>query len=280
MTKTAKTHSLAKADFIDVIEAAATQFGKVLIKQIDKADTSYTGLVIEKIGVPSPVVNLDRLYEDYCNGKTMCWCIDKTKEILNMTMDIPFAPTDMLDWNKVKDRLFLRLVGNITDGIYRCIADMYLVPYVSISEEEGMVARITPELLEAWNIDEDTLFEQAERNQKTLRPVKIESLAARLGLPDNGVGAYIVSTEHGVCGASAILYDGVIDEIREKIGDFYIIPSSIHETLVLPKTSVKDLQELKALVRRVNSMSVEDGETLTNSIYTYDFKAREIIKIA
>lgn len=276
----AKTNVLAKADFIDVIEAAATQFGKVLIKQIDKADTSYTGLVIEKIGVPSPVVNLDRLYADYCNGKTMCWCIDKTKEILNMTMDIPFAPTDMLDWNKVKDRLFLRLVGNITDGIYRCIADMYLVPYVSISEEEGMVARITPELLDEWKIDEDTLFEQAERNQKTLRPVKIESLAARLGLPDGGVGAYIVSTKRGVCGASAILYDGVIDEIREKIGDFYIIPSSIHETLVLPKTSIKDLQELKALIRRVNSMSVEEDETLTNSVYTYDFKAREIIKIA
>lgn len=278
----AETNVLAKADFIDVIEASATQFGKVLIKQINRADMSYTGLVIEKIGVPSPVVNLDRLYEDYCNGKTMCWCIDKTKEILNMTMDIPFAPTDMLDWNKVKDRLFLRLVGNITDGIYRCIADMYLVPYVSISEEEGMAARITPELLDEWDIDEDTLFEQAERNQETLRPVKIESVAARLGLPDMGIKAYIVGTEHDWCGASAILYNGVVDKIKEKIGDFYIIPASIHETIVMPKSGVSrdDLQELKKLVKTVNSTDVEDTDALTNSIYTYDFTAREIIKIA
>lgn len=276
----AKTNVLAKADFIDVIEAAATQFGKVLIKQIDKADTSYTGLVIEKIGVPSPVVNLDRLYADYCNGKTMCWCIDKTKEILNMTMDIPFAPTDMLDWNKVKDRLFLRLVGNITDGIYRCIADMYLVPYVSVSEEEGMAARITPELLEEWNINEDELFEQAERNQETLRPVKIESLASRLGLPEAGVKAYIVGTEHDWCGASAILYNGVVDKIKEKIGDFYIIPTSIHEVMVIPKSEIPDVKHLKRVVNLVNGTDVDDTEMLTNSIYTYDFTAREIIKIA
>jgi hypothetical protein len=276
----AKTNVLAKADFIDVIEAAATQFGKVLIKQIDNADTSYTGLVIEKIGVPSPVVNLDRLYADYCNGKTMCWCIDKTKEILNMTMNIPFAPADMLNWNKVKDRLFLRLVGNISDGIYRCIADMYLVPYVSVSEEEGMAARITPELLDEWNIDEDTLFEQAQRNQETLRPVKIESLASRLGLPETGVKAYVVGTKHDWCGASAILYNGVVDKIKEKIGNFYIIPSSIHEVIVIPKSEETDINNHKRLVNTANETAVEDKDVLTNSIYTYDFTAREIIKIA
>lgn len=274
---------ITKEEFIntisDTISDTVKEFGNATIMTLNKADKSYTGLVIKKVNTPSPVINLDRLYMDYCNGVPLDECVNTAKDILNMKANLPIRMDELLDWDIVKDRLYLRLVGNIVDNtIYQKAADMYLVPYISISEERGMTTKVISQMIEKWKVSEEEVFEQAKRNQTNLRPVKIENLAERLGFPDE-LPLFVVSTESGCCGASAILYDGVPERIRDMLGEFYILPSSIHETIVIPKED-RDIEELRDLVAFVNDTEVADDEVLTNSVYTYDFNTNELIKVA
>ena len=53
-------------------------------------------------------------------------------------------------------------------------------------------------------------------------------------------------------------------------GNFYILPYSIHEMLVLPDDGKISVDELKMMVTDINMTEVEPAERLTDSVYYYD----------
>ncbi len=57
-------------------------------------------------------------------------------------------------------------------------------------------------------------------------------------------------------------------------GNYYILPSSIHETIVVPDDGNTKRQDLEAMVKAVNQNQVAPEERLTNSVYHYDTKIR------
>lgn len=274
---------MRKTEFIEVMEAHAEQYGEVVIQNIVRPNVTYTGLMIKKeAGIPSPVVDLDWLYELFENGKiTLEQCYEQMDEILSSKPE-GFNASDILDWEKAKDKLFLRVFGKKPEkpeGYYREIEDLYLVPYVQVTSDDTAVARVVSTLLDKWEVDEDIVFDYAKLNQETLRPGKIVSMAEQLGMTGE-IPMYIVSTESGINGASAIFYDGICEEIREKLGDdFYIIPSSIHEVITVPKSMSPNISRLKAMVECVNATEVKEEDRLTNSVYTYDFDLKKIVKV-
>lgn len=271
---------MTKAEFVNLIMTVADEFGVAKTVETKRVDTTYTGVTLDVTGIPVPVVNTDKLYAEYCNGKSVESISRIVRDIFNTDPEIPLTMDELTDWNIVKDRIFLRLVREVDDGMYRKVADMCLVPYVSVAENKGLMARITPEWMNSWGVTEDMVFEQAKNNQETLRPAKIESLADRVGQPEEEPSSlYIVSVKSGCCGASAITYDSVPTRIRNLIGEFYIIPASIHETIVIPKEG-KDPEDLKMMVEFVNKTQVADEDILSYSVYTYDFDKKEIVKVA
>ncbi len=67
-----------------------------------------------------------------------------------------------------------------------------------------------------------------------------------------------------------------MDQAAERAGgDFFILPSSIHEVLIVPDNGEMKLPELEAMVRDVNATQVAPPDKLTDSVYHYD--AREKI---
>lgn len=77
-------------------------------------------------------------------------------------------------------------------------------------------------------------------------------------------------------GSAGILDTDKLQEISEAIGqDLYILPSSIHECLLLPK-SEKTVQELKEMVQEVNRQEVEPEEWLSDNVYEYSAATKEI----
>ena len=233
--------------------------------------------MIRKDGVPTPVVNIDAIFDDYLVGKvSLDDCYETIDRVLAMEPD--FDKSAIMDWSKAKDRLFLRVFGRVSEGtIYREVTNLYLVPYIQVDNRGAALVRVTSPLLNLWKVSEDEVFAIAKENQETFRPAKIMSLAEQLGMPEVGelVPIYVVSTD-SACGASAIFYDGIVDTLYEKFGEeFYILPSSIHEVLVIPKSTAPSTKDLENLVAKVNADEVDEDERLTNSIYTYDFTARE-----
>ena len=81
----------------------------------------------------------------------------------------------------------------------------------------------------------------------------------------------VVSNEIRTAGASAIFYPDVLDQVAEKAGgNFFILPSSTEEVLVLPDNGRMNYRELDAMVCEVNDAQVAECEQLGNHVYHYD----------
>ena len=80
----------------------------------------------------------------------------------------------------------------------------------------------------------------------------------------------VLSNTRRIEGAVCILYPGVLESLaREEGHDLYILPSSIHEVILLPDTGAPSAEELKRMVREVNDTQVAPEEVLSYSLYRY-----------
>ena len=67
-------------------------------------------------------------------------------------------------------------------------------------------------------------------------------------------------------------------EIADKVGDFYVLPSSVHETLIIPKDAGMELRDLEQMVQEVNQTQVAPQERLSDHVYEYDAKEHELFR--
>ena len=82
---------------------------------------------------------------------------------------------------------------------------------------------------------------------------------------------YVATVPDKNSGAGVLAYQDFMDQAAEKLGgDFYILPSSIHEILLVPDNGEKAADELRAMVKEVNATQVRPEEKLTDNVYHYD----------
>ena len=79
-------------------------------------------------------------------------------------------------------------------------------------------------------------------------------------------------------GASCMLYPDLIREISDSAGSsLFIIPSSVHEVLILPVENTEEGEEVKSMIREINDTQTEPGEILSYSLYYYDREQGKIM---
>lgn len=84
---------------------------------------------------------------------------------------------------------------------------------------------------------------------------------------------YILTNEEKYFGAAALLYPHVLSHISRLLHcNFYVLPSSIHECILVPDSGQFSKKELETMVREVNETQVEDEEVLSQNVYYYDGK--------
>lgn len=113
-------------------------------------------------------------------------------------------------------------------------------------------------------------FESAQQRN----PVMVRTIEDMLGLPPRKYSMaptmYVVTNEQNERGAAAILYPGMMEYLAEKCGgDYAILPSSIHEMMVVT-TEGADLHRLESLLQEVNGREVSPAERLSDRLYCYD----------
>ena len=59
-------------------------------------------------------------------------------------------------------------------------------------------------------------------------------------------------------------------------GDYFVLPSSVHEVLIMPKSEDMDPKELRNMVQDVNATQVAEGEILSDQVYEYDAKTHKL----
>lgn len=207
-----------------------------------------------------------------------------------------------------KEKIYYRLVSmKMNEGLKDKVPsipflDMLVTFHVLLQSNEEQICslRITNEMAGRWGMDTKTLYSLAKDNTSKLFPERIYRLRDMVDKLCGAAGGkteelkevseaiqkkwymepYVLTNSRGINGAAAVLYRGILRRISDGFnGDCYVLPSSIHELLVLPKEAGLAVEgELRSMVREVNGAYVSREDFLSNQIYCYDRK-RDIIKI-
>ena len=92
-----------------------------------------------------------------------------------------------------------------------------------------------------------------------------------LGMRDDEKKMLVLSNPSFLNGAASLFYENCMDRISEAVGgDFVILPSSVHELIVLKDDGSLDYNDLAETVRNVNRTMVKPSEFLSDHVYRYD----------
>lgn len=92
---------------------------------------------------------------------------------------------------------------------------------------------------------------------------------------------YVLTTESGNLGASALFYPDVQDKAADLMGSgYYVLPSSVHECILVPDTAGHNEKDLCAMVREANRSVVEPKDVLSDNVYHFDKDSRQLSRVA
>ena len=242
----------------------------------------------------SPTIYLEQYYEAYKEGSEWSELVDRIVDTfrLGAKKEI-FDVQSFLDFEDAKEHIVFKIVNyeknkKLLKKIpHRKIMDLAVVYYYLLSNDsfENATILIYNNHLENWKITADELDEIAMKNTPNLLGADLRSITDVLNEmlksrgvdtafldeePTEGGSMYVLSNESKVFGAAAILYSEVLKKFADKIGsDLFILPSSVHEVIIIPKEDGMDWEKLQEMVVEVNATQVEEVEVLSDSVYYY-----------
>lgn len=275
---------------------------QVMESTVIKNNTSKLGLTIKLPNIKAtPVVYIDDMYDYYNKVNDLDDTFNKTISIIeNSINSIKNARLDDSISNLMKDikgNVFPRLVNTKTNEVmlqntpHREFLDMSIVYYIEqyndrLDSVEAI--RITNELMHSENLSEEQLYHNSMKNmiekEKSLMTPMIKiimNLQFGVGIipeekeitkDDFSGGEFIVlSNEHGINGSRQMLNINTLIKASEIAdSDLYILPSSIHEVLLVSVNEINAIpSELKDMVRDVNISEVSKEERLTDNAYIF-----------
>lgn len=260
----------------------------------------------------APTIYLNDFYEHYENGRDMDSIMEQIASIrTEHEMDQDFDISKITNFENVQDKIIPRIVGmeeneellaNRPHALMDDLAVIYAVDLGS-NDNGSMSVPITNHLMENWNVSQKTLHEAALANMGELTPSTFKTMneiMKEMMLPDmvEQMGGdreaaeamieamipdeermYVLTNEQKLNGAAAILDDKMMDQIREKVGDeFFILPSSTHEVLIVPAEAGIELEALESMVQEVNATQVAPQDRLSDHVYQYDAETRAVFR--
>lgn len=248
------------------------------------------GFVIEGLGSVQPIVYPDNLYEAYQRYEDM--------ELVIQSIDIAIECEKVegfkdivKDWEQAKEYIYPYIVNidknqlclECNEYVYKPKLDFAYGVFVEIPDDDGQACvNITEKMLELWDVSEAEVFEIAERNAKyyvkPMRQVIAELTCAEFSEEDFEEEAmYVVTSKTRNRGAAAIFdYQLLRNTAEELQADFFIIPSSLHEIILVKEESVSSKQTLKEIVHDVNQSQVSDDEFLSDNVYYYSREEHQV----
>ncbi len=251
----------------------------------------------------SPTIYLDSFYEMMEEGTDMEHIVKKILEVY--VRGLPRGNVDMdffKDFDSVRDRIVYRLVNReknrellqeIPHVDFLDLAVCFCYSYENPEIGEGMIL-IHNTHLEMWQTSHRELMRLAERNTPRLMPAWLCSMACALnGILDEealaqlrqmqretGKYMYVLSNDRRCQGAAAILYPGMLARAAQQMGgSFYILPSSIHEVILLRDETQSGGRQLHEMIEDINRNQLREEEVLSDYAYLYDAAAEKVVEI-
>lgn len=270
---------------------------QVNILQVNKLQgESYLGARIDRgDGLASPVIDLETAFHEMKVVRPYEKVIDDLMDTARSVLkDMPELSVEKLsDYDRAKNNLIMQVIpvkGNedrLADMPHRDMEDMAVVYRVIVgSDRRGeMSYLVTNPLLEEYGITHEQLYADAvqsmrEQNSYSITPLfdvlaAIDPVFADGPVPEPDNTLLVATNEQKMYGAGVIAMPEFMEEAAEKLhGDYYILPSSIHEVLLLKDDGNTDYRGLEAMVQEINESAVAPKERLTDTVYHYDANER------
>ena len=265
-------------------------------------DLQLTGLTIRSTDNNiCPTIYLEKFYEEYEAGADMSEVLAKIAEV-RMKHDVAeqFNVAQITDFEQIKGKLVPRLVNaemnfELLETRPHMLIEDLAVTYCALLDQsfDGTASvAVTNDLMKLWDTSVEELHKIAVANLSELLPSTFKGMTEvmsemmgmsteemeMMGMTPEDEQMFVLSNSIKVNGASAVLDTKMMEEIAEKVGDFFILPSSVHELLIVPVRSGMDVDSLESMVREVNATQVQLEERLSDHVYTYSLE--EGLKIA
>lgn len=268
-------------------------------QNIEKLNQNYESLtVIPENGVFGATLNLETAFAEYNRNGDYKNVLDKSVDVVLAGIDrMPAVDLEnLLNYEAMKKTLAIDIISAERNEIllqkvpHELMEDMAAVyRFVLNNSEAGReTVLVTKDMLNNMGIIEEQLMSDAKEIAPKIRPVVIQGMNEvmkekmgeeefeKIDLPneENEI-LFLASVPDGICGAGVLAYPNFMEQAADIIGgDFFILPSSIHEVLLVPDDGSWSARALKTLVENVNETEVRPEEKLTDSVYHYDSKAQ------
>ncbi|MDO4621580.1 MAG: DUF5688 family protein [Eubacteriales bacterium] len=227
-------------------------------------------------------------YKEYARGASITDLAEQMAEQYRKAAAEAEIPEDFLEeYDKVKSRIFCKLVNyKMNKELLKHVPhkriweDLCLIGYYEM--EPGCLGnatvRIDRRLVEKWGITEAEFLDHAMENTMRERGPVFRSLRSvlreyDLGVPeseDEEEELYMLTTKDRNLGTVCILYPGIREQIAEMLhADLLLLPSSIHEWLILADKGGYSEEDINQMIREINHSQVIPEEILSDHVYRY-----------
>ena len=260
------------------------------------------GLTIMEDGTNlSPTLYLNYYYDTYQDGTDLSSIIEAMLRTYDSNKPHGKIDTSFFtDYQNVKPRIVYKLIHYeknrhlLSDLPHFRYLDLAIVFYclVSSSTSGSATILIRNEHLRFWNISPDQLFATAKENTPKLLTYELRNMNELMAellntVPPSDALAekkdaspcpmYVLTNQNKLNGASCILYEHLLELFADRLGaDLYILPSSVHEVILIPATSDTSFAELSRMVKEVNETQVSPEEILSDHVYYFSRNSRSI----
>ena len=291
---------LSFTEFVDAVKESIKDYlpekfqdAQVRVEPFQKLNTAYLGLQVRREDqTVVPNINLSAMFEEYQReGRSMGAMLTA---IAGQVQLAPEMQTGWLkDYDQVKEHLFIRVSDAKENEAFLAMSPHKEVDGLAISYHiafEGLhgVEASTPvsyKMMEMYGVTAEQLHADALESSQRLYPVKFrrmnEIMAEMMGMepdmaadmmpPMEGPQLMVLTNMQGMHGAGAMFYPDQLETIAQQMGtDFFVLPSSVHEVLILPDDGTTEPDSLQFMVREINQSTVAPEDRLSDFVYHYD----------
>lgn len=270
--------------------AAGTQYTVIPRKERRNNSVVLDGIMLQRGNERvAPNVYLNQYYPKYCSGESaeqiaeqiLTLCEEKQEEIRELMQRLDFSP------EYIKEHLYYRLVGKernaelLQEIPHRSYLNLAVIYYWIVYEEGAQIGSImmTRRQMERFGWTEEELMQMAQQNTPRLFPALtkgMEEIVGELLAHQTELKMLVLSNEKGINGAASLMYPGVLAMLEEAMqGSFYVLPSSIHELIVIPDNGASAVH-LCEMVYCINRTQLPKEDVLSDTVYYYSEATKEL----
>lgn len=234
----------------------------------------------------SPTIYLEPFYEAFKQGTSF----DEILKEIKLTYYHTIPPVDFdinffTEFESVKPHICMKLIHYqrneelLKEIPHIRFLDLAVVFYYlfPIAMCENATILIYNHHLSLWNINSEELFQIAKENSPKLLPYYLDDIFSVMDGLDgyapspSSSNIYVLTNSDKLFGASAILYPQLLSLIAHRMEcDFVIIPSSIHEVLLVPYTENTPPAHYEEMISEVNDTQLAREEILSDHAYFFE----------